>query len=130
LHATVSTEDGFIRLTLGTLVGIPLVHLMSGLDDESPGDTESEAGPTTVCGYTEWLSTGDHVITIGWDWHLLVTDRSPYCVRVNQPRSNLMLVDANRRDFGLGKTRLLLEAVIDSFSWQDEIIRFISSRYG
>jgi hypothetical protein len=109
---------------------MPLVHLMSGLDDETPGETARDAAPTTVSGYTEWLSTGEHVITVGWDWHMLIVDRSPHCVRVNQPRSNIMLVDVNSRDFGLMKTRLLLEAVIDSFSWEDEIIRFISSRYG
>ena len=111
-------------------MSMPLVHSVSGLDEEDAEVQPKEAALTTVSGYTEWLGPGDHVVTLGWDWHLVVVNSGLRCVRVNQPRSNLMLVDANSRDFGLQKTRMLLEAVIDSFSWQEEIMRFISSRYG
>lgn len=125
-----SSEDGFVRLTLGTLMTLPLVHSVSGLDEDDAVEQPQEAAPTTVSGYTEWLGPGDHVVTLGWDWHLVVVNSGLRCVRVNQPRSNLMLVDVNRHDFGLQKTRVMLEAVIDSFSWQEEIMRFISTRYG
>lgn len=124
------SDDGFVRLTLGSLMSLPLVHSVSGLDEEDAQVQPEEAAPTTVSGYTEWLGPGDHVVTLGWDWHLVVVNSGLRCVRVNQPRSNLMLVDVNSRDFGLQKTRMLLEAVIDSFSWQEEIMRFIATRYG
>lgn len=110
-------------------MSLPLVHSVSGLDEEADEFAE-EAALTTVSGYTEWLGPGDHVVTLGWDWHLVAASNNLRCIRVNTPRSNLMLVDANSHDFGLQKTRMLLEAVIDSFAWQDEIMRFISNRYG
>lgn len=111
-------------------MGIPLVHSVSGLDEDEEAVPDGDASVTSVTGYTEWLGPAEHVITLGWDWHMVVVSSSLRCVRVNQPRSNLMLVDANSRDFGLQKTRVLLEAVIDSFSWQDETMRFIANRYG
>ncbi len=123
------SEDGYVRLTLATLQKTPLVHLLSGLDEDEPGPLQPGAGTSEISGYTEWVSSTIPVITIGWDWRLVVVQGQHRCIRMSPPRSNLMLLDDQQCDLGQTQSAALLEIAIDALGWQDEIIKAINNRY-
>jgi hypothetical protein len=119
-------EDGYVRLTFEALCNLPLFHLLSGLDEDDPASSSEGAILTMISGYTEWISATTPVITLGWDWQLAASQGRPCCVRVSEPRSNVMLLDAQQRDLGSARTARLLETVIDRLPWQNKIISYIS----
>jgi len=121
--------DSYIRLALETFLATPLVHLLSGLDDDKPIIPQEGARLARVSGYTEWLSTTAPIITLGWDWELDVSQGQPLYVRLGSPRSNIMLVDAMAHDLGPTKTSMLLETAIDALAWQKETHQYIVTRY-
>jgi len=123
------SEDGYIHLTLETLLATPLVHLLSGLDDEKIISPQEGASHAHISGYTEWLSTTTPTITLGWDWGLDVSQGQPLYVRLGAPRSNMMLVDAMQHDLGPTRTSVLLETAIDALAWQEEIHQYLVTRY-
>ena len=116
-------------MTVSTFENIPLVHLLSGLDENS---IESDQPRTDVCGisgYTEWISSTTPTISIGWDWRLDVTQGRMRYVLEGLPRSNLMFQDEERHDLGPIGTAMELKAALDTIAWQDETIKAISARY-
>jgi hypothetical protein len=123
------SEDGYVRLTLEALLAIPLVHLLSGLDDDSPILPQEGASFASISGYTEWLSTTAPIITVGWDWRLDVSQGLPIYVRLVASRSNVMLVDVLQQDLGFAKTSYLLGTAIDALAWQEKVCIYITSRY-
>jgi len=123
------SKDGYVRLTLETFLSSPLVHLLSGLDDDKPPLLQEGASLARVSGYTEWVSATMPTITLGWDWRLDVSQRYLVYVKLSAPRSNVMLVDALLRDLGSTKTSALLESAIDTFAWQDEVHHYIIAKY-
>lgn len=123
------SEDGYIRLTLETLLATPLVHLLSRLDDENTISHQEGASYAHISGYTEWLSTTMPTITLGWDWGLDVSQGQPHYVKLGVPRSNIMLVDALAHDLGSTRTSVLLETVMDALAWQEEIHQYLVTRY-
>ena len=125
----VLSEDGYVRLTLQSLLATPLVHLWSGLDEEAPGPLPEGAGVTTISGHTEWISTTEPALTLGWDWRLEVASAGPFYVRSSTPRSNIMLVDERQRDLGPRETAALLEAAINSLTWKQAIYNHINTRF-
>jgi hypothetical protein len=124
------SSDGYVRLTLATLHRIPLVHLMSAMDDECPGDAGCGAQFAPISGYTEWVSTTVPALSIGWDWELCAS-RSQLCyARIGGPRSNIMLIDQIKgRDLGSDRTSTLLASFIDSLPWQQHVEIHITNRY-
>lgn len=123
-------DDGYVRLHLPTLQGLPLIHLVSELDVENhPSPLPHGAMLASIYGYTEWVSTTVPVISIGWDWRLDTTRIPPRLVRTVEPRSNLMLRDDQDRDIGPAKTAALLEPVVDALAWRDVVSEVINSRY-
>lgn len=123
------SEDGYVRLTLQNLLATPLVHLWSGLDQEAPGSLPEGAGVTTISGYTEWISTTEPTLTLGWDWRLEVASAAPLYIRSSAPRSNIMLVDERQRDLGPRETAALLGAAINSLTWKQAIYNHINTRF-
>ena len=123
------SDDGYIRLTLLRIMKVPLVHLLSGLDEDCSESVFMESNVCEFSGYTEWVSSTVPVITIGWDWQIDVFRRGGRYVRVGVPRSNLMILDANQCDVGPIETAWQLENLIDAISWQEETVKAISSRY-
>lgn len=123
------SDDGYIRLTVGTFLATQLVHLLSGLDDDKPIPPQEGASLAHISGYTEWLSTTTPTITLGWDWELDVSQGQPLYVRLGPPRSNIMLIDAMQHDLGFTKTSVLLEAVIDALAWRVEVHQHLLTRY-
>lgn len=120
------SSDGYIRLHLAELKDIPLHHLASGLDDDFPEAVYSGALHTTISGYTEWVSHTSPVISIGWDWQMLDARR---LLRTGEPRSNLLLLEAQCGDVDYLVSLGLLEAFVDTLAWQAEVFRQISERY-
>lgn len=123
-------EDGWVRLRFATLQDIPLVHLVSGLDEEQhAAPLPHGATAAAISGYTEWVSTTVPVISIGWDWWLDTSSLPPKLVLAGEPRSNVMLLDLRDRDIGMVKTAVILEAVVDALAWQGIVREVIRSRY-
>ena len=124
------SKDGYLRMTVEIFRSLPLVHLLSGLDEDGLDSHQSRVDTCGISGYTEWTSSTPPVVTIGWDWRLDVSHGSPRYVLAGFPRSNLMFMDAERRDLGPVRTVILLKAAVDAMCWQEETANAISARYG
>jgi hypothetical protein len=125
------SEDGYLRLALGHLRAVPLVHLISGLDAE-PGDEPPEsvgAMLAAIAGYTEWISLTTPAISVGWDWLLDVSDRKVRYLRMGEPRSNIMLLDPHHRDLGPTQTAVALALLVDELVWQETVSEYVRVRY-
>jgi len=120
-------EDGTVRIPAGRLHELPLVHLISGLDE--PSEQERQAGDcaSTLSGYTEWVCGEPSVITIGWDWQLVPPGR--LLRRIGFPSSNIILHDTQRGTLDAGASGMLLSHFIDSLPWQDVTLAQICLRY-
>lgn len=117
--------DGYVRLDFATLLGIPLHHLVSGLDDDPAGSLRCGSRLATISGYTEWISKSHPILTIGWDWFIASCGYQ----LTGKPRSNIMLIDSNANDLGPVRTEDLLIERLAHMQWQDATSRFITSRY-
>ena len=124
------SKDGYVRLSQHALKKIVLQHLISGLDEED-GPLDSEGGViSTISGYTEWQSTTDPAITIGWDWRIEISQGKSLYSRYGMPRSNVMLVDDYEyKDLGASTTENVLQDLIDTTEWQHAIQEYINERY-
>ena len=128
-HPITLSQDGYVRMLLKTLESVPLAHLVSGLDDDTPILPQEGASLTPISGYTEWLSITTPAITLGWDWQMDTSQGCPQLVRMDAPRSNIMLVDVMQRDLGITTTLKLLEALVDKLDWQAVVQSHIITRY-
>lgn len=128
-HPITLSQDGYVRMLLKTLEAIPLVHLVSGLDDDTPIPPKEGASLTPISGYTEWLSATTPAISLGWDWQMDTSQGCPQLVRMDAPRSNIMLVDVMQRDLGVTTTSKLLETVVDKLDWRVVVQNHIITRY-
>lgn len=127
----VVSDDGYIRVLFEIFLSIPIKHLLSGLDEEEASSSFLSEGATlsAITGYTEWVSTTLPALSIGWDWQLKASHGRPYCERLGEPRSNVMLIDVCCRDLGVAKTTLLLEKAIDKLAWQEQVLGWVNNRY-
>jgi hypothetical protein len=123
-------DTGYIYLTVDELCAGALVHLISGVDQECGHTSACGAVTTVITGYTEWISQGERVLTLGWDWQMCAAGTTVRLERIGPPSSNLMLQSAARRDLGHARTVELLNAYVDSFDWQHATLGHISVRYG
>lgn len=119
---------GYIRLSQAALHKMYLAHLISGVDEDRPA-CDDDATLMAITGYTEWISEGDKVVTVGWDWLMRYGDDGLRLERTSEPRSNLMVQDMDRKDMGPHGSTALLACVIDNFHWQEETLRYINNRY-
>lgn len=119
------SEDGRIRLSFAELISIRFTHLISGLDEGCAEAASGDVSPTTICGYTEWISDCDPRLSIGWDW--LIHGRN-LLRRISEPRSNLML-QTNLMDVGHVQLPALLGEFVDTLKWQSIVLSHITSRY-
>lgn len=122
-------NTGYIHLSLNELANISLVHLVSGVDEDAPAVVPDGAVSTCITGYTEWMSTGSQVVTIGWDWQMPADDDRSLLKRISGPSSNVMLLDEQRSELGHVFSVRLLESYIDALDWQTETLEYINSRY-
>jgi hypothetical protein len=122
-------DTGYIYLTVDELCAGALVHLISGVDQDGRDTSAGGAMSTVISGYTEWISQGEHVLTLGWDWQMRTSGATVSLQRVGPSSSNLMLQSATRCDLGHARTVELLNAYVDSFDWQQATLGHIRTRY-
>lgn len=124
------SHDGYVRMTRYELLKLPLIHFLSGLDEDSQHIPVHGGMESTISGYTEWLSSSVPVVSVGWDWRLnLMTGVLRY-EREGWPRSNVMIIDAeNGRDVGDDATAEMIALRLEHCGWEDEIRKQIALRY-
>lgn len=122
-------SDGFLRLPLDTILSTPLIHVVSGLDDNEAFHQETCGRPTLISGYTEWVSVSAPTVSLGWDWRIEAKSGEVRCVRVGLPRSNVMLVDEARHDYGWTRNLEILATIVDAIPWTEETRRAVGERY-
>jgi Domain of unknown function (DUF4902) len=125
------SPDGYVRLTTTAFRAIPLSHLLSELDADVglPPSTASGATLASIVGYTEWSSQTTPALSLGWDWRIATAAGQVRYQRDGEVRSNIMLVDARRRDLGALATGVLLCVAIDMLEWERAVDHYISNRY-
>lgn len=114
-----SSDDGFLRLSLDAILGVPLEHFLSGTDRDPRGHAHCGM-PTIICGYSEWVSHTTPRLSLGWDWHLSCAQGLLGLVRVGLPRSNVMLIDRHGVDYGWQHNLEILGTVVDALPWRDD----------
>lgn len=130
LPIIVISPDSYIRLTFEELRQISLVHLISGIDEDTPVLLQKGVSFSEITGYTEWVSNTEPAISIGWDWIIQTLQaKNFHYKRVSEPRSNLMLIDAQQCDLGSVKTAILIEIILDEMNWQSVVQQYISTQY-
>lgn len=119
--------DGFLRITLESVLESKFVHLMSGLNPVAQGQVDG-ACIVWSSGFSEWYSLDSRPISIGWDWNV-VADRDGGLTlkRVGPLQSNVMLIDRLYRDFGWAESLQLLGTVVDALPWQEPVWHRIPS---
>jgi hypothetical protein len=122
-------DEGCVELPLDALLATPLVHLVSGLDEDERVDIKRDGKQTTISGYTEWVSASAPVISIGWDWHLDPLRGAPWFVRSSPPRSNIRLLDERNREVEWRRSQTAIAGFVDALSWQEGTQAAIASRY-
>jgi hypothetical protein len=123
------SPDGLIRLTVDQLLSTPLEHLVSGVDLDPNGVPAACGRQTSLSGYTEWVSTQDPTISIGWDWRLQTLAAGVRWVRVGLPRSNLMLMQDTGADTPWYGNLEILGTVVDALAWREILPQVVAARY-
>ncbi len=123
------SQDGCLRLQFDQLSATTLVHLVSGLDEDTPLLATDGASSTSISGYTEWVNQGRARLTIGWDFQLLVQGTVLTLERLGAPRSNIILLDAASAELGPEAADRLLARFVDALAWQDITLDAIKLRY-
>lgn len=118
-------DDGFVRVSLDTMLSLPMRHLMSGLDEDTLAQRRCGT-PTSISGYMEWVGTSIPHISLGWDWRLEIVNGVMRYVRVGLPRSNVMLIDDRHFDYGWQRNLQALATVVDALQWRERASRLIS----
>ncbi len=114
-----SSDDGFVRLSLDGILDVRLEHFLSGADHDPRGRARCGV-PTIICGYSEWVSRTTPRISLGWDWRLSSAQGLIGLVRVGLPRSNVMLIDRHGADYGWQHNLEALATVVDALPWRDD----------
>jgi len=107
-----------------------LTHLISGIDEEEEikGTARCGAG-TRLSGYTEWVSTQEPSLTLGWDWELETRQASPQVVRQGLPRTNVLVVRAEDDPLSWDESLEMLANFIDGFDWNTPAFEAVCQRY-
>jgi hypothetical protein len=128
----VPSGDGYLRLTQVQLRTVPLVHLISGVDAEAADPISGSVGASksSIAGYTEWASLTSPALSLGWDWLLEGRDSELRYLRVDEPRSNIMLLDIHHRDLGPMQTSVALALFVDELAWEQTVAEYVRRRYG
>ena len=124
-----TSADGWVRLSLEELLSLPLRHLLSGIDDASEERANKCGEITSISGYTEWLSTSQPVITLGWDVMREVGVAGLSWVRAGLPRTNVRLINPDGTDMEWNKNLHVLATVVDALPWQQEISLALAEKY-
>jgi hypothetical protein len=69
-------------------------------------------------------------LSLGWDWLLEGRDSELRYLRVDEPRSNIMLLDIHHRDLGPMQTSVALALFVDELAWEQTVAEYVRRRYG
>ena len=116
--AAMPPADGYLRMTWHCLCDAEFAHLFSGMDAEPVAQPTDSL--TAICGYTEWVSCEEPVISLGWDWWLN-SETGLLELAGRSLRSNLMLVGHDRADLGCHATEHLLGERLAALEWQPAV---------
>ena len=117
------SSNGLIHLTMEELLSIPLHHLVSGIDEDNEHPIKRCGTVVSISGYTEWVSTTQPGVSIGWDWHLQPSRLGGQWTRIGLPRTNVMLQSKISRHLDWQVNLLVLATVVDSLPWQEQVIQ-------
>ena len=123
------SPDGYIRLHYSQLQAVPLAHYLSGLDADGPALPSDAAMATNITGYTEWIGAGQPGVTLGWDWRMDCGSGGVTLTRLNDPNSNIMLIDEAGHDLGPDGSRRQLGLLVDALSWQADAMDYIRRHF-
>lgn len=117
------TDTGLVLATIHELLELRLVHFISAVDvDPTELPVEHRCGtPTTVTGYTEWVSHAEFPITVGWDWSMLMRGRSVHWQREELPRTNVQLLSEDGHALAWEASLRVLATWVDAQTWQKEV---------
>lgn len=124
LHPLSST-DGFVRLSLDAILCLRLEHMLSGLEHDQQKSARCGT-PTTICGFSEWVSSPTPRLSLGWDWRLSFEQGMVGLVRVGLPRSNVMLIDSQGSDYDWQRNLEMLGTVVDALPWRADTRRTLA----
>ncbi|MEJ8824956.1 DUF4902 domain-containing protein [Variovorax humicola] len=125
-----TSMDGLLRLRQHDLDSLNLVHLISGIDEDLVDQAATPCGAsTTLCGYTEWVSTQEPSVTLGWDWQLETRPTSSRVVRLGLPRTNVLVVSGERNPLPWEESLEVLASFIDNFDWNAPAFDAVCKRY-
>jgi hypothetical protein len=125
------SPDGYVRLSVAAFHATNLTHLLSELDPDNaaPASQALGASAASILGFTEWSSCSTPALSLGWDWRLETGAGQIRYERMGEVRSNIMLLDARRRDLGTVATEVLLGVAVDGLSWEQSVADYITNRY-
>lgn len=118
--ATIS-DDGYIRLTHKSFMELRFIHFHSGADEDCRLVELVGLKPSSITGYTEWISETQPVVTVGWDWNITALNGRVEFSTIDHPRSNLMVTDDCGNDLGDLATEEFLQSWIEALDWQPSV---------
>jgi hypothetical protein len=119
---------GLVQATLEELLNLGMQHFFSAVDMELFDlPIHQRCGTVTVLsGYTEWMASAEHLMTIGWDWCVLAKEHGMAWQRDELPRTNIQLLNQYGQAIVWEDNLRILAAWIDSHIWQNEVVRAVS----
>ncbi|WP_169307406.1 DUF4902 domain-containing protein [Chitiniphilus eburneus] len=124
-----TSEDGLIHLSIDELLSLRLQHLLSGLDHEGATEHGVCGGMTYISGYTEWVSTSQPAVSLGWDWCIRPVFRGSALLRVGEVRSNVCLINEGGNVASWERNLEALAMVADSLPWKELVPAVINDCY-
>lgn len=113
------STDGLVRLTLDELMSLPIFHLLSGVDVDDSCMRSSCGSPTTISGFTEWMSRTHPAVTLGWDWCLVLKSNVAFWTRLGEPRTNVLLIHEDGVEKTWAQSLEQVATVVDALPWAD-----------
>ncbi|MDE2077542.1 MAG: DUF4902 domain-containing protein [Burkholderiales bacterium] len=114
-------------MSLSELLSRDFSHVISRVDIDAIQPIASCGRDTNVTGYTEWLSLEISTVTLGWDWALIVDRGEVRCIRIDAPRSNVLLVDSHGNEYHWQANLVALSTIVDAVDWTDQTLAYVAS---
>jgi len=123
------SETGAVKLNVHELHPLQLMHLFSELDQctqRCPADCGCIAA---LQGYTEWISTTQPALSLGWDWAYVMYAGKAEMRRDGPPRTNIQLINAQGVVIAWPLNLAILSDYVDQLSWQSSTQQHMHAQY-
>jgi hypothetical protein len=114
------SPDGYIRLPFNHFSEMEFVHLTSDFDPDFLVELNIQAVPAITAGFSEWVSTTQPAISLGWGWFVHNRSRR-LLVAPDVIRSNVMLIDVRGYDLGAAVTSSIFNTWLSIHDWQGDV---------